>query len=182
MAASGGARIWTVGHSTRTLGELVSLLRDAGVGALADIRRFPGSRRHPWFDRGALEESLPREGIRYVWLGESLGGRKKESVPAGRSPNGAWQVAAFRHYADAMTTPEFLAGVEALESLARETPTACACAERLWWQCHRRVLSDLMLVRGWEVVHLLDPGKSARHELTEWARVDDGRLTYPALL
>ena len=174
--------LYTAGHSTRTLEELVTLFREAGVMTMADVRRFPASRRHPWFHRDHLETGLPRAGIRYVWLGESLGGRRREIVPAERSPNRAWQVAAFRHYADALETPEVQDGVAKLETLARTTPTAVVCAERLWWQCHRRVLSDLMLVRGWTVVHLLEPGKSAPHRLTEWARIEGGRLSYPALV
>jgi uncharacterized protein (DUF488 family) len=174
--------IFTIGHSTRSLQELVSCLRDTGISKVADVRRFPSSRRHPQFDRAALERGLREQNIDYVWLGEALGGRRKELLPVERSPNRAWQVAAFRHYADAMTTPEFFAGIEALEDLARSAPTAFLCAERLWWQCHRRLVADFLVVRGWRVVHVIQPGHATEHELTPWARVEEGRLTYPALL
>lgn len=174
--------IYSAGHSTRSGQDLVLLLREAGVTALADVRRFPASRRHPQFDRGALERELEKAGIGYRWLGESLGGRRKQLVETEASPNRAWQVAAFRHYADAIPTAEFQAGLAALEGIGRERPTAFLCAERLWWQCHRRILADVLVVRGWQVVHLLDHGKRDEHRLTEWARVEDGVLTYPSLL
>jgi uncharacterized protein (DUF488 family) len=173
--------LYTVGHSTRAIEELLALLDEAGVRMLADVRRFPASRRHPQYDRGALEATLAARGIGYRWLGERLGGRRKATLPIERSPNRAWQVEAFRNYADAMTTPEFLAGVHELERIAHAAPTAYMCAEKPWWKCHRRILSDLLLARGWDVVHLIDPGKRAAHELSEWARVVDGTVSYPGL-
>jgi uncharacterized protein (DUF488 family) len=103
-------------------------------------------------------------------------------VPAEQSRNNAWNVAAFRYYADAMSTTEFRAGIAALEELAQRSPTAFMCAERLWWSCHRRLISDYLLVRGWDVVHLLDVGEQHRHALTEFARIDGDELTYPSLL
>lgn len=178
----GRMTIWTVGHSTRAFDELVELLRGAGVTGLADVRRFPASRRHPQFNRGALERDLPAAGIAYAWFGDTLGGRMPARLSPEQSPNAAWQVAAFRHYADAMATPAFQAGLAALERFAAAQPTAVMCAERLWWSCHRRLLADALLVRGWTVEHLLDPGARHTHVLTEFARVRDGELTYPALL
>lgn len=174
--------IYTIGHSTRSIEELIAVLRSAGVAGVADVRRFPASRRHPQFQRAALERSLPAAGLTYTWLGEALGGRRGERLPAEESPNGAWEVAAFRHYADAMATPPFRAGIDALETLARARPTACMCAERLWWSCHRRLIADLLTVRGWTVLHLLDVHQAMTHTLPEFARVADGKLTYPALL
>jgi uncharacterized protein (DUF488 family) len=184
QAKSSGPRrtVYTAGHSTRTLDELAELLAEPGVSRLADVRRFPASRRHPQFNRGEMERSLAGRGVEYVWLGDSLGGRRSQLVPADASPNGAWKVAAFRNYADAMVTPEFQAGVTMLERLAEERPTVFLCAEKLWWQCHRRLLADVMIVRGWRVVHLLEPGRADEHALSEWARVEGGRLTYPALV
>lgn len=176
------AVVYTIGHSTRSADELAAVLRDAGVQTLADVRRFPASRRHPQHNRGALEHTLPVVGIGYVWLGESLGGRRRETVPPERSRNSGWTVAAFRHYADAMTTAEFSAGMAELEALARERPAAVMCAERLWWSCHRRLIADLLTIRGWSVVHLLDVGQRQAHRLTEFARVVDGELTYPGLV
>jgi uncharacterized protein (DUF488 family) len=174
--------IHTIGHSTRSADELVAVLRAAGVTALADVRRFPASRRHPQHNRGALEHTLPAAGIAYTWLGESLGGRRRQTVPTERSRNNGWNVPAFRYYADAMSTPEFRAGIDHLEALGRSQPTAFMCAERLWWSCHRRLIADQLTVRGWSVIHLLDEKTRQPHTLTEFARVVDGELTYPSLV
>ncbi len=171
-----------MGHSSRSLEALVALLRAAGVSRLLDVRRSPGSRRHPQWNRGSLERALAERGIDYVWLGRSLGGRVGEILPPERSPNGAWQEPAFRHYADAMETPAFQEGFSVLESLAREAPSAVLCAERDWRRCHRQLLADLLVVRGWRVEHLVDGDRREAHRLTEWARVEQGRLSYPALL
>ena len=174
--------VHTLGHGTRSAEELIEILREAGVESLADVRRFPASRRHPQHNRVALAASLGTAGIDYIWLGESLGGRRKASVAADASPNGAWKVAAFRHYADAMPTAPFQEGFAALENLARASPTALMCAERLWWRCHRRLLADMLVVRGFDVMHLLAAGSSTPHELTEFARVKGDDVSYPALL
>jgi uncharacterized protein (DUF488 family) len=174
--------VFSVGHGSRSLAELLGVLRGAGVAAIADVRRFPHSRRHPQHDGAALARGLGEAGIAYHWLGEGLGGRVPESVPPGRSPNTAWREPAFRRYADYMATPRFREAFATLEALARAQPTAVMCAERLWWQCHRRLLADALAVRGWRVLHLLEPGKTTPHELTPWARVEDGALVYPALL
>jgi uncharacterized protein (DUF488 family) len=174
--------VYTAGHSTRTLDELAALLESAGVKALADIRRYPSSRRHPQHNRAELDRGLGSRGIEYHWLGEELGGRRRQIVAPEESPNRAWQVPAFRNYADAMATAPFLAAVERLEALALRVPTAFLCAEKLWWQCHRRLLADLMVARGWRVVHLLEPTRSQDHRLSEWARVEDGGVRYPALV
>lgn len=174
--------VWTVGHSTRSAEQLVDRLREPDVACLVDVRRHPGSRRHPHFARAALEATLSEAGIRYVWLGESLGGRRSGMKPAERSPNRAWQEPAFRAYADHMLTEAFAEGLATLETEARARTTALMCAELLWWKCHRRLLADRLVASGWRVVHLLGPGKTDEHSLTEWARVEDGTLTYPALL
>jgi len=176
------ATIYTIGHSTRSADELTAVLHDAGIASLADVRRFPASRRHPQHNRGALERALPAAGISYLWLGESLGGRRAQTVPTEQSRNNGWEVAAFRYYADAMTTSEFTDGMAKLEALARTDPTAVMCAERLWWSCHRRLIADLLTVHGWSVVHLFDVGHQQPHTLTEFARVVNGELTYPALV
>jgi uncharacterized protein (DUF488 family) len=160
----------------------VLLLRDAEIGLVADVRRFPHSRRHPQHDGAAMERSLADAGIRYAWFGEGLGGRVPETVPPERSRNRAWREPAFRRYADAMAGAAFRAAFAELEALARASPTAILCSERLWWQCHRRLLADLLTVRGWRVSHLLEPGKTAPHELAPWARVEDGELCYPGLV
>ncbi|HBZ69820.1 MAG TPA: hypothetical protein DEP35_08840 [Deltaproteobacteria bacterium] len=176
------AVVHTAGHGTRTAEELCALLCEASVSLVADVRSFPGSRRNPQHARAQLECSLPLAGIRYVWLGKSLGGRRKQIRRPEDSPNTAWLEPAFRNYADYLCTADGAAGVAELEAWARKTPTAILCAERLFWRCHRRIIADALLARGWQVVHLLEPGKAQPHTLTAWARVTDGVVTYPALV
>jgi len=177
------ATIFTVGHSTRSTGELLELLGTPGVARLVDVRRHPGSRRNPQHRREALADALAEAGLDYLWLGEGLGGRQPEILPPERSPNRAWTEPAFRRYADAMATPRFREAFARLEVRAAERPTAVMCAEKLWWRCHRRLLADLLVVRGWRVVHLLEPRRTQEHALSAWARISsEGELTYPALL
>jgi len=167
-------RIWTVGHGTRPIAEFVALLREAGVVRLADVRTFPGSRRHPQFGQAALRDALADAGIAYVHL-PGLGGRRD---PRPDSPHSALRVAAFRGYADHMASAEFSHDLARLEEMARESPTAYMCAETLWWRCHRRMLSDVLVVHGWDVIHLLGSGKSEPHRLWDVARIVDGSLVY----
>ena len=169
-------KVWSVGHGTRPVAELVAVLNESGIKLLADVRSIPGSRRHPQFGRAELTSSLADAGIEYVHL-RGLGGRR-DAVPD--SPHVALKVDAFRGYADHMASTEFAADVERLEALARQKPTAFMCAETLWWQCHRRMLSDHLTIDGWSVVHLFAPGKSEPHRLWDVARVVDGRLVYDA--
>jgi uncharacterized protein (DUF488 family) len=170
-------RAFTIGHSTHAIDAFVGLLRDAGVRAVADVRRFPGSRRHPQFGRDALAAELAGAEIGYAHV-EALGGRR--SVRPG-SPNAGWEEAAFQGYADHMASAEFGAGLAALEALARERPTAVMCAEALWWQCHRRLVADALVARGWAVEHIGPDGRRGAHELTPFAVTGaDGALTYPA--
>jgi uncharacterized protein (DUF488 family) len=143
--------------------------------ALADVRRFPSSRRMPWFNEGTLAALLGEAGIEYVHLPE-LGGRRR---PLPGSPNGGWRVGQFQGYADHMTSAEFAAGVERLERLARERRTAAMCAEAPWWRCHRRLLSDALVARDWEVLHVGARGELERHALTDFAVVEGGAVTYP---
>jgi len=167
-------RIYTIGHSTRSLDELVALLREHAVRRLADIRRYPGSRRYPHFSRDALQVSLPEHGIEYVHIPE-LGGRRRASAD---SPNMALRNEQFRAYADHMTSDEFRNAVDGL--LALEGRTAVMCAEAVPWRCHRNLLSDELLRRGCEVVHILGRGQAKRHEMSPEARVVGDRLVYPA--
>jgi uncharacterized protein (DUF488 family) len=143
------------------------------VTGLADVRRFPRSRRHPQFNTEALTDALG-DGYRHF---EELGGRRR---PGAASVNDGWEVAAFRGYADWMATPPFGRGIAALEEMARAQPTAMMCAEAPWWRCHRRLVSDALVVRGWTVCHILPGGGLAEHALPPFACVDGGRLTYPA--
>jgi uncharacterized protein (DUF488 family) len=137
--------IYTVGHSTRSAEELLALLREAAVARLADVRAFPSSRRHPQFNRDALAGWLGEAGIEYRHL-PALGGRRS---PVPGSPNGGWREAAFQGYADHMGSAEFQDALCGLEAMARESPTAIMCAEAVWWRCHRRLIADALLTRGW---------------------------------
>ena len=168
--------IYTIGHSTHSQEELAALLRRHEIRAVADVRRFPSSRRLPHFNAGSLAESLPAAGIDYVQLGDVLGGRR---APRPDTPNGGWRVAGFRGYADHMATDEFRAGLAALENLGRDRPTAFMCAEGPWWRCHRQLIADALLARGWEVAHVMPDGRLERHRLTPFAVVEDEAITYP---
>jgi uncharacterized protein (DUF488 family) len=171
--------VFSAGHGTRTTEQLAELLRDGGVELLVDVRRLPGSRRHPHFAREALASSLPSLGIRYEWRGEELGGRRSRRRD-GPSRHPAWRNDAFAGYADYMDTPAFREALARLEDAATAgTSLAVMCAETLWWRCHRRLIADALVLRGFEVIHLIQPGKSARHPLHESARAgDDGYPVY----
>ncbi len=144
---------------------------------LVDVRTAPRSRRTPQFNAEALAESLPPAGIGYLHLPE-LGGWR--SPDAGREENAGWRNRSFRGYADHMSSAEFAAGLDRLSAVARERPTAIMCAEAAWWRCHRRLVSDALVARGWRVCHVGADGRLAEHELTEFAVVgEDGGLRYP---
>jgi uncharacterized protein (DUF488 family) len=167
--------IFTIGHSTRTIEELIALLKAHGVRAVADVRSLPGSRRLPQFNADALAISLPEAGIEYHPF-KSLGGRRhttKDSI------NTAWRNASFRGYADFMQTPAFAAGLEDLMKLARHIPTTTMCAEAVPWRCHRSMISDALIVRGWTVLDIMSQTKAAVHQLTPFAKVEGMRITYP---
>lgn len=166
--------IWTIGHSTRTLEAFLGLLDEYGIEAIADVRRFPGSRRYPYFASEALAKSLPSRGIAYWWLPE-LGGRRK--VQPG-SPNTAWRNASFQGYADHLASPEFAIGLEKLLRLAVGRRTALMCAEAVWWRCHRSLIADVLKLRGIEVIHIIDASHSTLHPYTSPARIVDGQLSY----
>ncbi len=169
-------RIWSIGHGTRTLADLLAILGENEIRTLADIRSFPGSRRYPHFGKGSLAVALSTAGIRYEHL-RGLGGRRR-AKPG--SPHTALRVPAFRAYADHMESAEFRSDLDRLEALAREAPTAYMCAETLWWRCHRRLLSDRLVADSWVVVHILALGKTERHRMWELARLDGQRLVYDA--
>lgn len=170
--------LFTLGHSTRTLGEFLSLLAAYGVELVADARAYPSSQRHPHFARRALARALERQGIAYVWLGRELGGYRKTGLGAA-SPNRAWGSPGFRNFADHMLTEEFQRGMERLLALAEGRRVAILCAERFWWRCHRRLIADWLVAHGHRVIHILDVGRTVEHELPPFARVEEGRVTYP---
>lgn len=165
-------QIYTIGHSTRTLAELIGLLRENGIKRLADIRRFPGSRRYPHFSKESLSKSLPEAGIQYVHMVE-LGGRRD---PLPDSPNTGLRNLQFRGYADHMASAEFRNALDAL--LATDVPTAIMCAEAVPWRCHRNLVADELTRRGHEVVHILGPGATKRHVMNPIAHVVDDHLVY----
>jgi len=169
------ATFFTIGHSTRTLDELVVALRAHHIQALVDIRAFPMSRRLPQFNRETLEKDLRAAGIQYVWLKE-LGGYRKKILED--SPNIALRNDSFRNYADYMLTPEFEQAMGKVVVLARHSPTAYMCAERLYFRCHRMLVSDWLTAHGHEVLHIDGTGPVKRHVLTAEARTIDGRLVY----
>jgi len=169
------AEILTVGHSTHDPDAFTRLLRQHRVEALADVRRFPSSRRMPWFNSDALAASLARSGISYAHLPE-LGGRRN---PVPGSPNRGWRVGQFQGYADHMASAEFEAGLERLLELARERRTAAMCAEAQWWRCHRRLLADALLARGRRVMHVGPRGGVEQHAFSDFAVVEGERVTYP---
>jgi uncharacterized protein (DUF488 family) len=169
-------QIWTIGHSTRSIEEFLALLKENEIEALADVRHFPGSRRHPQFGKEALADSLARNGVEYHHFVE-LGGRRRAQPD---SPNTAWRHEAFRGYADYMVTPEFSAGIKRLLNLARKKRTAMMCAEAVWWRCHRGLISDFLKAGGHEVFHILGTKKIEPHPFTSAARIVDGKLSYRA--
>jgi uncharacterized protein (DUF488 family) len=168
------ATIWTLGHSTRTFDDFLHLLRIHRVQAVADVRRFPGSRRHPQYGQAILRSALAEQGLAYHWF-EALGGRR---APTPGSPNTAWRNRAFRGYADYMATEEFAAGLAALLELAGEHRTAIVCAEAMWWRCHRALIADALCARGIEVIHIVDARQSVTHPLTSPAQVVQRELKY----
>lgn len=167
--------MWTIGHGTRSLAELVELLRGAGVSQLVDVRTIPRSRHNPQFNRDTLPEALAETGIAYLHL-PGLGGLRR---PRPDSVNGGWRNTGFRGYADHMHTPEFARNLDVLIERSRSRPTAVMCAEAVPWRCHRSLLADALTVRGIRVEHILGAGHSELHELTPWARVDGTSITYP---
>ncbi len=176
--------IYTIGHSTHTAGAFLRLLTHHEIARLADVRTVPRSRRHPHFGREQLDPFLAGHAIRYQHFA-ALGGLRK---PLPHSRNTAWQHPGFRGYADYMQSETFARAVGELLGFARESQatggqrTAVMCAESKWWQCHRRLLSDALLVRGVPVRHIVSLAEPKPHELTEFARVKDGKVIYPGLL
>jgi uncharacterized protein (DUF488 family) len=171
-----GVRLFTIGHSTRTLDELVALLRASGVSILADIRTIPRSRHNPQFNREALGPALRRRRLRYVHL-SSLGGLRRTRKD---SPNTGWRNASFRGYADYMLTEDFEHGLAELEALTEQGTVAVMCAEAVPWRCHRSLVADAVTVRGGEVEDITGPGTPHPHRLTPFAHVEGTRITYPA--
>ncbi len=172
-------RILTIGHSTRTLDEFTSLLREAGADVVADVRSVPRSRTNPQFNRDSLPEFLGTAGIGYRHIA-ALGGLRGHPRGAPPSPNGFWENASFRNYADYATTAPFREGLAELREFAGHHTPAIMCAEAVWWRCHRRIIADYLLLAGEAVLHILGPGHVEPAHMTDAARPQpDGTLLYP---
>jgi uncharacterized protein (DUF488 family) len=169
--------VWTAGHSNRPVEELIEALKSADIELLVDVRRYPASRRNPQFNAETLAATLALNKVAYRHA-EPLGGRR---TPLPDSPNGALRDAGFRGFADYIATPEGSEALETLIDVAQEQRVAVMCAESVPWRCHRSLIADALVARGIEVVHLVG-GKQREHTLTPSARVEDGRVTYQALL
>ncbi len=168
--------VWSIGHSSRTIGELLALLQGPGIERIADVRRYAGSRAHPHFNPEPFAAALEEARIEYCPFPE-LGGRRP---PSPDSANTIWRHPNFRGYADYMETAEFLAGLERLVRVARERRTALLCSEAVWWRCHRAMIADALKAGGAEVLHIMDRGKVVEHPFTAAASVMDGELRYGA--
>jgi uncharacterized protein (DUF488 family) len=169
------ATLYTIGHSTRTLDELVSALKAHRIETLVDIRAFPMSRRLPHFNREALENELPKLGIRYAWM-KSLGGYRKATRED--SPHTALRNASFRSYADYTLTPEFEQAMKDLLRIAEQSRTAYMCAERVYFRCHRMIVSDWLVAHGNGVLHIDAEGPTRPHTLMAEARMIEGKMIY----
>lgn len=158
---SPAGEIFTIGHSTHPAERFVALVGSQGIEVVCDVRRFPASRRNPQFNADALRDALGEAGVGYKPFGEELGGRRRPTRPAEQSP---WRVEGFRGYAEYTETPPFQAGLERLEVLARERRSAVMCAEGNWRSCHRRLIADALLARGWRVIHIGPDGRTEEHQ------------------
>jgi uncharacterized protein (DUF488 family) len=171
------ARVYTFGHSSRAIEEFIAALRSYDVTLVVDVRRFPGSRRNPQFGADALAASLTEHGIEYHHL-DALGGRRSDSQI--ESPNDAWENDSFQAYADYALTDAFQTALDKLIALTETNVPAIVCAEAVYWRCHRRIIADWLLVRGYDVINIYDTDRADEHELTRFAAVSNGWVTYPA--
>jgi uncharacterized protein (DUF488 family) len=170
--------IWTVGHSTRAIDEFISLLKAYSIEVVVDVRTVPRSRKNPQFNKDSIEHVLPEAGIEYIHE-KDLGGLRH---PKKDSLNAAWRNESFRGYADYMQTSAFSQALVRLMTCAQQKRTVIMCAETLPWRCHRSLIADALIIRGFEVVEIFEEGKSKQHRLTPFAVVEDGKVTYPAPL
>ena len=166
--------VWTIGHSTRSLDEIVNILTSFQIEIVIDIRAYPGSKRYPHFNKESLITSLKDQKIEYVHL-PGLGGRRK---PLPNSTNSAWRNEAFRGYADHMESKEFRDSIQRMEEIANEKRVVYMCSESVWWRCHRALVSDYLKARGWKVMHIMNESKSSEHPYTKPAQEVQGKLFY----
>lgn len=166
--------IWTIGHSTRTMEEFIQLLETFHIELLVDVRHYPGSRKFPQFNKDNMAEVLPKNNIEYRHLVD-LGGRRKMQPD---SKNDAWRLDSFRGYADYMETDQFKVALEKLKTLASKKPTAIMCSEAVWWSCHRSLISDILKVDDWKVMHIMNDKTETEHPFTAPAKIVNGQLDY----
>lgn len=174
MKTSAKHTIYTIGHSTHSFEDFIKMLQSFGIKTLADIRRFPGSRKYPHFNKENLEAELRNIKIKYIHL-EDLGGRREVRVD---SKNTRWRNKSFRGYADYMETEDFEKAIATLETIASEQPTAYMCSEAVWWRCHRSMVSDYLKAKCWTVMHIMAAGKEEEHPYTSPAHVINNRVFY----
>jgi uncharacterized protein (DUF488 family) len=168
-------KIYTIGHSTRSIEEFVNILHTYQIEIVVDIRTIPKSRHNPQFEGSKLENSLENAGMSYIHIRE-LGGLRD---PKKDTKNLEWRNTSFRGYADHMETREFEKGLEMLKKIASEHPTVILCAEAVPWRCHRFLIADALTIQGWDVFHILTERLSNKHKLTEFLKVTNGKLSYP---
>jgi uncharacterized protein (DUF488 family) len=166
--------IWTVGHSTHTIERFIDMLKSFDINCVIDIRRYPGSKRYPHFNKDVLQLALQNENIKYMHEVD-LGGRR---VAKKDSKNTAWRLAAFKGYADYMETDQFRLAIQRLQEIALQQRTVYMCSEAVWWSCHRSLVSDYLKVKGWTVIHIMDISKVQEHPYTSPAKVVQGNLFY----
>jgi uncharacterized protein (DUF488 family) len=168
--------IWTIGHSNHSADVFINILQSFRIELLLDVRRFPGSRKFPQFNKETLQTLLLENNIHYIHM-EALGGRR---TPLKNSINTAWRNMAFRGYADYTETPHFKNAISELVHFASNKRTAYMCSEAVWWSCHRSMISDYLKIAGWTVMHIFGVGKAQEHPYTSVARVINGKLNYTA--
>jgi uncharacterized protein (DUF488 family) len=167
--------LWTIGHSTRPIQDFLDLLQAHGIRQVVDVRTIPRSRHNPQFNTEVLRQSLKQAGLAYIHARE-LGGLRK---PVKDSLNSGWKNASFRGYADYMQTPAFWSALDDLVATGKKTPTAIMCAEAVPWRCHRSMIADALLTRGWTVRHIMTPERADEHQLTPFAKTEGPCLFYP---
>ncbi|MDO5745563.1 MAG: DUF488 domain-containing protein [Micrococcaceae bacterium] len=171
-------QVFTIGHSTREFDEVVAMLQANHVTELVDVRAYPSSRKFPQWNQSAIQESLPRK-IGYRWI-QDLGGRRH--TPAGvATPNLGWRVKAFRDYADYMDTTEFRTGLSELLAVAEKSVPVIMCSEAVPWRCHRRLITDALIVAGVQVLDIMSVTSTREAKLTDFAKVDNGQIIYPPI-
>lgn len=171
--------IYTIGHSTRTIEEFIEILRDGEVQCVVDVRTIPRSRTNPQYNLDALPETLSHWQIQHTII-KALGGRRSRQREVAQDVNAFWNNQSFHNYADYALSDDFRTGIEELERLAINVRCAIMCSEAVWWRCHRRIISDYLLTRGWEVFHLMGHRRVEPAKLTAGAQTQDVRITYPA--